>query len=92
MTPQFTVAELADAGVKIVLYPLSAFRAMSAAALLVYEAILRDGTQRAVVGAMQTRDELYAVLDYHTYERKLDELFAKSAGGRTGARKRVPKK
>jgi methylisocitrate lyase len=75
MTPQFTVTELGHAGVKLVLYPLSAFRAMSRAALNVYETILRDGTQRAVLGSMQTRDELYAVLDYHTYERKLDELF-----------------
>jgi methylisocitrate lyase len=81
LTPQFTVAELERAGVKIVLYPLSAFRAMSRAALGVYEAIRRDGTQRAVLCAMQTRDELYAVLDYHSYERKLDELNAKSAGG-----------
>jgi methylisocitrate lyase len=76
LTPQFTVAELDKAGVKIVLYPLSAFRAMSRAAQRVYEAIRRDGTQRAVLDAMQTRDELYAVLDYHTYERKLDELYA----------------
>jgi methylisocitrate lyase len=80
LTPHFTVAELDEAGVKIVLYPLSAFRAMSRAALRVYETIRRDGTQRAVLDAMQTRDELYAVLDYHTYERKLDELFAKNAG------------
>jgi methylisocitrate lyase len=91
LTPQFTVAELDEAGVKIVLYPLSAFRAMSRAALRVYETIRRDGTQRAVLDAMQTRDELYAVLDYHTYERKLDELFARSAGPRGGgARKRRP--
>ncbi len=67
------------------LYPLSAFRAMSRAALRVYETIRRDGTQRAVLDAMQTRDELYAVLDYHAYERKLDELFAKSAGPRARA-------
>ena len=77
LTPQFTVAELGRAGVKVVLYPLSAFRAMSRAALRVYETIRSDGTQRAILDAMQTRDELYAVLDYHTYERKLDELFAK---------------
>ena len=76
LTPQFTVAELDKAGVRIVLYPLSAFRAMSRAALHVYETIRRDGTQGAVLDTMQTRDELYAVLDYHTYERKLDELFA----------------
>ena len=85
LTPQFTVAELKKAGVKIVLYPLSAFRAMSRAALRVYEVIRRDGTQRAAVDAMQTRDELYAVLDYHTYERKLDELFARSASKRATA-------
>ncbi|HEY3516500.1 MAG TPA: methylisocitrate lyase [Gammaproteobacteria bacterium] len=85
LTPQFTVAELAKTGVKIVLYPLSAFRAMSRAALDVYETIRRDGTQRAVLDAMQTRDELYAVLDYHTYERKLDELFAKGAGSKAAA-------
>jgi methylisocitrate lyase len=84
LTPQFTVAELAKAGVKIVLYPLSAFRAMSRAAQHVYETIRRDGTQRAVLDAMQTRDELYAVLDYHTYERKLDELFAKDVGSKAG--------
>jgi methylisocitrate lyase len=77
LTPQFTVAELDEAGVKLVLYPLSAFRAMSRAALHVYEAIRRDGTQRGVLDAMQTRDELYAVLDYYAYERKLDALFAK---------------
>lgn len=76
-TPLFTTAELADAGVRLVLYPLSAFRAMSQAALEVYEAIRRDGTQRAVVSRMQTREELYRVLDYHRYERKLDELFGR---------------
>ena len=78
-SPLFTVDELRSASVAMVLYPLSAFRAMSRAALGVYETIRRDGTQRAVLDAMQTRDELYAVLDYHTYERKLDELFAKNA-------------
>jgi len=97
LTPQFTVAELDKAGVKIVLYPLSAFRAMSRAALRVYEAIRRDGTQRAVLDAMQTRDELYAVLDYHAYERKLDELNAKNAGSQAGGapkrtRRRAPKR
>ncbi|HVJ29691.1 MAG TPA: methylisocitrate lyase [Gammaproteobacteria bacterium] len=85
LTPQFTVAELEKAGVKIVLYPLSAFRAMSRAALRVYETIRRDGTQRAVLDAMQTRDELYAVLDYHTYERKLDELNAKGGESKPAA-------
>jgi methylisocitrate lyase len=82
LTPQFTVAELKRAGVKLALYPLSAFRAMSRAALEVYETIRRDGTQRAVLGTMQTREQLYAVLDYHRYERKLDELNAKSSGTR----------
>jgi methylisocitrate lyase len=76
-TPLFTVKELVGAGVAIVLYPLSAFRAMNAAALRVYEAIRKDGTQKGVVEQMQTREELYDFLDYHAYERKLDELFAR---------------
>ncbi|HYW04787.1 MAG TPA: methylisocitrate lyase [Gammaproteobacteria bacterium] len=76
-TPLFTVSELGDAGVRLVLYPLSAFRAMSAAALAVYGAIREQGTQKDVIDRMQTRDELYEVLGYHDYERKLDELFAK---------------
>jgi methylisocitrate lyase len=75
LTPLFTVDELATAGVGLVLYPLSAFRAMNAAALQVYQALRRDGTQKGVVAMMQTRAELYDVLDYHTYERKLDQLF-----------------
>jgi methylisocitrate lyase len=77
LTPLFTVTELASAGVDLVLYPLSAFRAMSAAAWTVYETVRREGTQRSVVATMQTRAELYDVLGYHAYERKLDELFAK---------------
>lgn len=76
-TPLFTVQELAGAGVAMVLYPLSAFRAMSAAALRVYQAVRRDGTQKGVLELMQSRDELYEFLDYHAYERKLDELFAR---------------
>ncbi|HSB48625.1 MAG TPA: methylisocitrate lyase [Burkholderiales bacterium] len=76
-TPLFTVQELAGAGVAMALYPLSAFRAMSAAALRVYQAVRRDGTQKGVLEQMQTRDELYEFLDYHAYERKLDELFAR---------------
>jgi len=76
-TPFFTVDELRSAGVAIAIYPVSAFRAMSAAALKVYNAIRKDGTQKSVVDAMQTRAELYEVLGYHAYERKLDELFAK---------------
>ena len=74
-TPLFTVAELADVGVGLVLYPLSAFRAMSKAAEAVYGAIRRDGGQKAVIDRMQTRAELYDVLGYHEYEKKLDELF-----------------
>jgi methylisocitrate lyase len=74
-TPLFSCRELGEAGVRLVLYPLSAFRAMSRAALDVFTAIRRDGTQQAVVDRMQTRSELYEVLGYHEYERKLDELF-----------------
>jgi len=77
-TPLFTVAELGSVGVKLVLYPLSAFRAMSQAALAVYGAIRKDGTQKNVINLMQTRAELYEVLGYHDYERKLDELFGKN--------------
>jgi methylisocitrate lyase len=79
-TPLFTVDELRAAGVRLVLYPLSAFRAMSQAAIKVYETIRRDGTQQAAVALMQTRDELYQVLGYHDYERKLDELFGQEEG------------
>ena len=77
-TPLFTLPELASANVDIALYPLSAFRAMNKAALGVYETLRRDGTQKASVGAMQTRDDLYKHLGYHEYEQKLDALFAKS--------------
>ncbi len=77
-TPLFTVGELRQAGAAIALYPLSAFRAMNQAALDVYEALRREGTQKGVVDTMQTRDDLYRFLDYHAYERKLDALFAKS--------------
>ena len=76
-TPLFTLDELRAAGVAIALYPLSAFRAMNQAALNVYQAVRKQGTQKAVLGAMQTRDQLYDFLDYHSYERKLDELFAR---------------
>ena len=79
-TPLFTIEELRSAGVAIALYPLSAFRAMNAAALNVYRHLRADGTQRAVVDAMQTRAELYEYLGYHAYEHKLDELFAAKAG------------
>ena len=64
-------------GVRLVLYPLSAFRAMSKAALTVYERLRHDGTQKSVLALMQTRAELYDVLGYHSYEAKLDELFGK---------------
>ena len=76
-TPLFTAGELGAAGVRLVLYPLSAFRAMGRAALAVYGAIRKDGTQKSVVPAMQTREELYGVLGYHGYERKLDQLFSR---------------
>jgi methylisocitrate lyase len=75
LTPLFTTAELASAGVSLVLYPLSAFRAMNAAALKVYQALRQEGTQQSVVGLMQTRADLYDYLDYYAYEQKLDELF-----------------
>jgi methylisocitrate lyase len=78
-TPLFTVVELGTAGIRLVLYPLSAFRAMSQAALAVYGAIRKDGTQKSVVNLMQTRADLYDVLGYHDYERKLDELFGKQS-------------
>jgi methylisocitrate lyase len=75
-TPLFTVKELASVGVSLVLYPLSAFRAMNAAALKVYETIRGTGSQKSVVDIMQTREELYRFLGYHEFEKKLDELFA----------------
>ena len=75
-TPLYTIEELRDAGVSLVLYPLSAFRAMSAAALNVYQTLRREGTQKDVVHTMQTRADLYELLDYHEYERKLDQLLS----------------
>ena len=69
--------ELREVGVRLVLYPLSAFRAMSAAAARTYVAIRNAGTQQAVVAEMQTRQDLYDILNYHTFEEKRDELFAK---------------
>ena len=77
-TPLFTLEELRSANVALALYPLSAFRAMNRAALKVYETVRRSGTQKALVGEMQTRDELYDFLDYHSYEQKLDELFTRN--------------
>ena len=79
LTPQFTVEELAEVGISIALYPLSAFRAMSNAALMVYQTIRNEGTQASVIDRMQTRDELYAALDYHSYEDKLNRLFGSEA-------------
>lgn len=76
LTPCFSTNELADVGVAMALYPLSAFRAMSNAALTIYQTILHEGTQKSVLDSMQTREELYEVLGYHDYERKLDELSA----------------
>ena len=76
-TPLFTLDELRTANVSLALYPLSAFRAMNAAALNVYQHIRTDGTQQNVVNTMQTRADLYDYLNYHAYEQKLDELFAK---------------
>lgn len=75
-TPLFNCKELGDHGVAMVLYPLSAFRAMSKAALEVYETIAINGDQTAMLDRMQTRDQLYEVLGYHVYEQKLDKLFA----------------
>jgi methylisocitrate lyase len=77
VTPLFGIEELRTAGVSLALYPLSAFRAMSAAALRVYRAIREEGTQRSVLDGMQSRTDLYNILGYHDYERKLDELFGK---------------
>ncbi|MBD2869952.1 methylisocitrate lyase [Paenibacillus arenilitoris] len=79
-TPLFTAEELRGAGVGLALYPLSAFRAMSAAAQRAYRSIRQEGTQQSAVGLMQTRAELYDLLHYHDYERKLDELFGTEGG------------
>ncbi|MEJ5314148.1 MULTISPECIES: methylisocitrate lyase [Anaerolinea] len=79
-TPLYTLDDLRSAGVRLALYPLSAFRAMAAAALEVYRTIRTEGTQGRVVPLMQTRAELYEVLNYYAYEQKLDELFGKEKG------------
>ena len=76
-SPLFTVEELRSAGVAMILYPLTAFRAMNKAALKVYETLREAGTQKNVIGDMQTREELYDILNYHSYEKKLDELFSR---------------
>lgn len=73
-TPMFTRDELAQVGVALILYPLSAFRAMSQAALTTYKTIIHDGTQKSILDTMQTREELYGILGYHKYEQKLDQL------------------
>jgi methylisocitrate lyase len=79
VTTLFTVEELAEVNVSLVLYPLSAFRAMNAAALKVYRAIRNEGSQKNVIDTMQTRAELYEFLDYHAYEEKLNSLFFESS-------------
>jgi methylisocitrate lyase len=76
-TPLFTLDELRSADVAMALYPVTAFRAMNKAALKVYETVRKSGTQKSVVAEMQTRDELYDFLNYHSYESKLDELFSR---------------
>ena len=80
-TPIWTIDELRAVDVSMVLYPLSAFRAMNAAALRVFQTIRRDGTQAAVIDTMQNRDDLYAQLGYHHFEQHLDALFAKKKAG-----------
>jgi methylisocitrate lyase len=77
-SPYLSCSELAAAGVDIVLYPLTAFRAMSKAAEGVYSEIKDKGTQEGILDKLQTRDELYEVLDYHSFENKLDDLFKKN--------------
>ncbi len=79
MTPLYTTEELASVDIRMALYPLSAFRAMNAAALNVYRAIREQGTQQSVVDTMQTRMELYDFLNYHDFENKLDQLFGNSS-------------
>lgn len=76
-TPLFTLDEMRDAGIRLVLYPLSAFRAMSAAAVMVYQTIRKHGTQKDLIDRMQTRSDLYEVLDYHAFEQKLDQLYSR---------------
>ena len=76
-TPYFSTDELKSVGISMVLYPLSAARAMNKAALEVFNDILKNGSQKASIEKMQTRDELYEMLGYHAYEQKLDALFKK---------------
>lgn len=77
VTPLFTRDELKNAGVQMILYPLSAFRAMSDAAIKVYNTLKKEGTQANLISKMQTRESLYQTLNYYAYEKKLDDLFAK---------------
>jgi len=84
-TPLFSVEELASVGVSIALYPLSAFRAANKAAESVFQALRRDGTQKNVLGTMQTRAELYECIGYHAFEERLDTLFS---GGKSGVEPR----
>jgi methylisocitrate lyase len=76
-SPLFTVDELRSANVAMILYPLTAFRAMNKAALRTYENLRKSGSQKGSIADMQTRDELYDMIDYHAYEKKLDELFTR---------------
>jgi methylisocitrate lyase len=76
-SPLFTVDELRSAGAAMILYPLSAFRAMNKAALKIYENLRKTGSQKGSIGEMQTREELYDIINYHAYEKKLDELFTR---------------
>ena len=77
MTPLYTDKDLSKVGVKMILHPLSAFRAMSQAAEEIYSEISKKGTVENKLKKMQSRDELYEILDYHTYEKKIDDLFSK---------------
>jgi methylisocitrate lyase len=83
-TPTFSLDDLRSVGVAAALFPLSASRAMARAALDVYRAIHADGSPKAMIGRMQTRDELYAMLDYHAFEQKLDALYARKRAAGTG--------
>ena len=80
-TPLFSQKELCDVGVDMVLYPLTAFRAMSASAEKIYNSIIKDGTQEPLLDIMQTREELYEVLDYYKFEKELDEQFVNKKEG-----------
>ena len=78
-TPLYTLQELKDANVDIVLYPLSAFRAMYKAAEIVYKAIIKEGDQKSILNKLQTRDELYDLLNYKQYEQYFDKLYGKKS-------------